>query len=73
MRIINLKRCRVNGVRLNSRYNCSIYMEDITHAVSRPNSNPGRIEEEREMLTFTPLRSLRWKDIGKNKDLEEGS
>jgi len=48
-------------------------MEDITHAVSRPNSNPGRIEEEREMLTFTPLRSLRWKDIGKNKDLEEGS
>jgi hypothetical protein len=48
-------------------------MEDITHAVSRPNSKPGRIEEEREKLTFTPLRSVRWKDTGKNKDLNEGS
>jgi len=73
LRIINLKRCRVNGVRLNSRYNSTIYMEDITHAVSRPNSNPGQIEEERELLNFTPMRSVRWKDMGKNKDLEGGS
>jgi hypothetical protein len=67
--IANLKRRRVNGVRLNSTYNSNIYLEDITHAVSRPNSNPGHIEEEREMLPFTPLRSVRWKDMGKNKDL----
>jgi hypothetical protein len=34
-------------------------MEDI----ARPNSNTGHIEEAREMLTLTPLRSMRWKDM----------
>jgi hypothetical protein len=48
-------------------------MEDITHAAFRPNSNPGHIEKEREMLNFTPLCSVRWKDMGKNKDLKVGS
>jgi hypothetical protein len=48
-------------------------MEDIMHTVSRPNSNPEYIEEEREILTLTPVRSVRWKDMGKNMDLEGGS
>jgi len=65
-------RCRVDGVWLNARYNFSIYTENITQAVSRPNSNTGHIEEGREMLTFTPLRSVRWKDMAIKKDPEGG-
>jgi hypothetical protein len=48
-------------------------MEDIKYAVTRQNSNPGHMEQEREMWSFTPLRSVRWIETGKNKDLEGGS